>query len=467
MNQPEVPRPTDPVDMTAVELVSAYAAGTLSPVEATEAVLAAITARDTDINAYCLVDPDRALVQAKDSEARWQSGHVRGLLDGVPISIKDIFLTEDWPTRRGSLSIGPEGPWPVDSPVAARVREDGMVMVGKTTTPEIAWKGVTDSPLTGITRNPVDPSTTAGGSSGGSAAAVAAGMGPVSVGTDGGGSVRIPAAFCGIVGFKPTHGRIPLYPASPFGPLAHAGPLTRTVEDAALLLDILALPDPRDPTALAPTLTTFRGQIQRDVRGVTAAYSPTLGYVRPDPEVEAIVSGAVTALEAAGLRVSAADPGFADPREAFDVMWAAGAAAMLANFPPGARENADPGLRRVWEHGETLSATDYLDARAVAAQVAIAMGTFHTVYDLLITPTVPIPAFAAGHDVPPDSGMSDWPDWTPYTYPFNLTQQPALSIPAGRTSEGLPVGLQIIGPRHSDDLVLAVGRFAEAVLDAR
>ncbi|MFI1459610.1 amidase [Nocardia carnea] len=462
-----MPRPTDPVDMTAVELVSAYAAGTLSPVEATEAVLAAITARDTDINAYCLVDPDRALVQAKDSEARWQSGHVRGLLDGVPISIKDIFLTEDWPTRRGSLSIGPEGPWPVDSPVAARVREDGMVMVGKTTTPEIAWKGVTDSPLTGITRNPVDPSTTAGGSSGGSAAAVAAGMGPVSVGTDGGGSVRIPAAFCGIVGFKPTHGRIPLYPASPFGPLAHAGPLTRTVEDAALLLDILALPDPRDPTALAPTLTTFRGQIQRDVRGVTAAYSPTLGYVRPDPEVEAIVSGAVTALEAAGLRVSAADPGFADPREAFDVMWAAGAAAMLANFPPGARENADPGLRRVWEHGETLSATDYLDARAVAAQVAIAMGTFHTVYDLLITPTVPIPAFAAGHDVPPDSGMSDWPDWTPYTYPFNLTQQPALSIPAGRTSEGLPVGLQIIGPRHSDDLVLAVGRFAEAVLDAR
>src|SRR5690606_17882418 len=180
MNQPEVPRPTDPVDMTAVELVSAYAAGALSPVEATEAVLAAITARDPDINAYCLVDPDRALVQAKDSEARWQSGHVRGLLDGVPISIKDIFLTEDWPTRRGSLSIGPEGPWPVDSPVAARVREDGMVMVGKTTTPEIAWKGVTDSPLTGITRNPVDPSRTAGGSSGGSAAAVAAGLGPVS-----------------------------------------------------------------------------------------------------------------------------------------------------------------------------------------------------------------------------------------------------------------------------------------------
>ncbi|WP_459547187.1 amidase [Nocardia sp. X0981] len=465
MSQPETPRPTDPTAMTAVELVSAYAAGALSPVEATEAVLAAVTERDGAINAYCLVDPDRALAQAKDSAARWQSGHVRGLLDGVPISLKDIFLTEDWPTRRGSRSIDPAGPWPVDSPVAARVREDGMVLVGKTTTPEIAWKAVTDSPLTGITRNPADPTRTAGGSSGGSAAAVAAGMGPVSMGTDGGGSIRIPAAFCGIVGFKPTHGRIPLYPASPFGPLAHAGPLTRTVEDAALLLDIVALPDPRDPTALASTLTTFRGQIQREVRGVTAAYSPTLGYVRPDPEVESIVAAAVRQLDEAGLRVSVADPGFPDPRAAFDVMWAAGAAAMLAGFPPGARENADPGLRRVWEYGETLSAIDYLDARNTAAQVAITMGTFHTAYDILITPTMPITAFEAGHDVPPGSGMSGWPEWTPYTYPFNLTQQPALSIPVGRTSEGLPVGMQIVGPRHSDDLVLAVGRYAEAVLN--
>lgn len=467
MNQPETPQTTDPAAMTAVELVSAYAAGTLSPVEATEAVLAAITARDGDVNAFCLVDPDRALVQAKDSEARWQSGHVRGLLDGVPISIKDIFLTEGWPTRRGSRAIDPDGPWPVDSPVAARVREDGMVMVGKTTTPEIAWKAVTDSPLTGVTRNPVDPTRTAGGSSGGSAAAVAAGMGPVSVGTDGGGSIRIPASFCGIVGFKPTHGRIPLYPASPFGPLAHAGPMTRTVEDAALLMDILALPDPRDPTSLPPTPTTFRGEMQREVRGVTAAYSPTLGFVTPDPEVEALVAAAVEALDAAGLRISTADPGFADPRAAFDVLWAAGAAAMLASFPPGSRETADPGLRRVWEYGDTVSATEYLDARAVAAQVGITMGTFHTAYDLLITPTVPIPAFEAGHDVPPGSGMSGWPEWTPYTYPFNLTQQPALSIPAGVTSAGLPVGLQIIGPRHSDDLVLAVGRFAEAVLAAR
>ncbi|WP_345496604.1 amidase [Nocardia callitridis] len=456
--------PTEPASMTAVQLVSAYAAGALSPVEATEAILAAIDERNDAVNAYCLVDSDRALVQAKDSEARWHSGHARGLLDGVPVSIKDIFLTEDWPTMRGSTAVDPNGPWTVDSPVPARLRDDGMVFLGKTTTPEIAWKAVTDSPLTGITRNPVDPSKTAGGSSGGSAAAVAGGMGPVSVGTDGGGSIRIPASFCGIVGFKPTHGRVPLYPASPFGPLAHAGPMTRTVEDTALLMDILSLPDPRDPTALAPTIATFRGQMLRDVRGLTVAYSPTLGYVDVDPEVAAIVDGAMRTLADAELRVVATDPGFADPREAFEVMWAAGAAAMLAKFPEGSRDKVDPGLRAVWERGETVSAVDYLDARAVAAEVGIAMGTFHTGYDVLITPTMPIPAFEAGHDVPPGSGFDSWSQWTPFTYPFNLTQQPSISIPVGNTEAGLPVGLQIVGPRHSDDLVLAVARYVEAAL---
>ncbi|MGK8512233.1 amidase [Nocardia asiatica] len=466
MSYPDRNQPTDPTAMTAVELVSAYAAGTLSPVEATEATLRAIADRDGALNAFCLVDPDRALVQAKDSEARWQSGHARGLLDGVPISIKDVFLTEGWPTRRGSTSIDAAGPWPVDSPVAARLREDGMVFLGKTTTPEIAWKAVTDSPLAGVTRNPADPSTTAGGSSGGSAAAVAGGMGPVSVGTDGGGSVRIPAAFCGIVGFKPTYGRIPLFPASPFGPLAHAGPMTRTVEDAALLMDILSLPDPRDPTALAPTLTVFRAEMQREVRGLRVAYSPTLGYATVDPEVAAIVETAVARLAEAELRVGVADPGFGDPREAFELLWAAGAATMLSGFPEGTRDRVDPGLRAVWERGETVTAVDYLAARNVAAQIGITMGAFHTDYDVLITPTVPIPAFEAGHDVPPGSGLRSWPEWTPFTYPFNLTQQPAISIPAGTTRAGLPVGLQIVGPRHSDDLVLAVARYAEFVLAA-
>ncbi|AWZ23686.1 amidase [Rhodococcus pyridinivorans] len=450
--------------MTAVELVSAFSSGELSPVEVTRAVLDRIAAHDREINSFCLVDEEKALDQARRSEERWRTGYSKGLLDGVPISIKDVFLTDGWPTLRGSQAIDENQDWNVDSPVAARLREDGMVLVGKTTTPEIAWKAVTDSALYGVTTNPVDTTKTAGGSSGGSAAAVAAGFGPCSVGTDGGGSIRIPASFCGVVGFKPTHGRIPIFPASPFGPLAHAGPITRTVEDAALLTDILALPDPRDPTALAPPLTTFRGGLNREVVGMDVAYSKTLGYVDVDPEVGEIVDRAVRVLDEAGLRVTAADPGFPDPLDAFENLWSAGAATMLKTFPEGTRDKVDPGLGRVWSHGEQLGAVDYLEARAVAAAVGITMGIFHQRYNVLITPTMPIPAFEAGHDVPPDSSLTSWPQWTPFTYPFNLTQQPAISIPVGTTSAGLPVGLQIVGPRHSDDLLLAVARFAEYAL---
>ncbi|KSZ56866.1 amidase [Rhodococcus pyridinivorans KG-16] len=454
----------EPTDMTAVELVSAFSSGELSPVEVTRAVLDRIAAHDREINSFCLVDEEKALDQARRSEERWRTGYSKGLLDGVPISIKDVFLTDGWPTLRGSQAIDENQDWNVDSPVAARLREDGMVLLGKTTTPEIAWKAVTDSALYGVTTNPADTTKTAGGSSGGSAAAVAAGFGPCSVGTDGGGSIRIPASFCGVVGFKPTHGRIPIFPASPFGPLAHAGPITRTVEDAALLTDILALPDPRDPTALAPPLTTFRGGLNREVVGMDVAYSKTLGYVDVDPEVGEIVDRAVRVLDEAGLRVTAADPGFPDPLEAFENLWAAGAATMLKTFPEGTRDKVDPGLGRVWSHGEQLGAVDYLEARAVAAAVGITMGIFHQKYNVLITPTMPIPAFAAGHDVPPGSSLTSWPQWTPFTYPFNLTQQPAISIPVGTTSAGLPVGLQIVGPRHSDDLLLAVARFAEYAL---
>ncbi len=454
----------EPTDMTAVELVSAFSSGELSPVEVTRAVLDRIAAHDREINSFCLVDEEKALDQARRSEERWRTGYSKGLLDGVPISIKDVFLTDGWPTLRGSQAVDENQDWNVDSPVAARLREDGMVLVGKTTTPEIAWKAVTDSALYGVTTNPVDTTKTAGGSSGGSAAAVAAGFGPCSVGTDGGGSIRIPASFCGVVGFKPTHGRIPIFPASPFGPLAHAGPITRTVEDAALLTDILALPDPRDPTALAPPLTTFRGGLNREVVGMDVAYSKTLGYVDVDPEVGEIVDRAVRVLDEAGLRVTAADPGFTDPLEAFENLWAAGAATMLKTFPEGTRDKVDPGLGRVWSHGEQLGAVDYLEARAVAAAVGITMGIFHQKYNVLITPTMPIPAFEAGHDVPSGSSLTSWPQWTPFTYPFNLTQQPAISIPVGTTSAGLPVGLQIVGPRHSDDLLLAVARFAEYAL---
>jgi aspartyl-tRNA(Asn)/glutamyl-tRNA(Gln) amidotransferase subunit A len=454
---------TEAIDLTALQMVAAYRSGELSPVDVTVAALSVIAERDGEINAFCLVDEEAALTQARKSEARWHGNYTKGLLDGVPIAIKDVFRTQGWPTLRGSRLTDAAGPWLEDSPAVGKIRNDGMVLLGKTTTPELAWKGVTDSPLTGITRNPVDPTRTAGGSSGGSAAVVAAGMAPLSIGTDGGGSIRIPASFCGVVGFKPTHGRVPMYPISPFGPLAHAGPITRTVEEAAVLMDIIALPDHRDPTSLPPTLATYRGEIHRDVVGLDVGYSSTLGYANVDPEIDAAVAAAVRALAEAGLNVVEADPGFADPIDAFETIWATGVAATLRGYDEQARGLVDPGLVAMLDRGLSVSGADYLDARQIGIDVGQTMGQFHEAYNLLITPTTPIPAFDAGHDVPVGSGMRSWAEWTPFTYPFNMTQQPALSIPIGTTTGGLPIGLQIIGPRHSDDLVLAVGRFAEQV----
>ncbi|SFA92357.1 aspartyl-tRNA(Asn)/glutamyl-tRNA(Gln) amidotransferase subunit A [Amycolatopsis marina] len=449
--------------LTASELVAAYSSGEVSPVEATQVALDTIAERDAELKSYSLVDPEVALDQAKGSEERWREGNPIGWLDGVPSSIKDMFLTQGWPTLRGSRCIDPDQPWDVDSPVTARMRENGLVLLGKTTTPELGWKAVTDSPLVGVTRNPWDPSRTPGGSSGGSAAAVAAGMGELSVGTDGGGSVRIPASFCGIVGFKPTGGRIPLFPASPFGALAHAGPMARSVDDVALMLDVLAAPDHRDPNALPPPLSVYREAVRRDARGLNVAYSGTLGYVDVDPEVARIVLSVVAALSEAGLQIEETDPGFSDPLDAFDVLWSTGAAKWLNTFPEGSDELVDPGLRKVWDKGMTYSAADYLEANAQRAALGIHMGEFHTRYDVLITPTVPIPPFEAGHDVPPGSGVESWPQWARFSYPFNLTMQPAISVPAGFTASGLPVGLQIVGPRHSDDLVLAVAKLVEEI----
>ncbi|HEX2298949.1 MAG TPA: amidase family protein, partial [Pseudonocardiaceae bacterium] len=292
--------------------MAAYRAGELSPVEATQDVLDRITQIDDKVRAFCLVDADRALAEAKASERRWQQAQPQGLVDGVPTSIKDIFLTAGWPTLRGSKVVDPDQEWPVDGPPVARLREHGAVLVGKTTTPELAWKGVTDSPLTGVTVNPWDTSRTPGGSSGGSAAAVALGMGPLSIGTDGGGSVRIPASFTGTVAMKPTYGRVPHWPASPFGTLAHAGPMARTVADTALLLDVITGTDSRDWSALPPRTGSYSGSLGSGVLGLRIALSPTLGYADVDPDVVTAVEAAAAVFsDLLGAEVEIADPGFA------------------------------------------------------------------------------------------------------------------------------------------------------------
>jgi aspartyl-tRNA(Asn)/glutamyl-tRNA(Gln) amidotransferase subunit A len=440
--------------LPATELLKLYREREVSPVEATEAALHQIERYDSRVNAYVLVDAEQALARARQSEQRYQRGEPGGRLEGVPASIKDVFLTHGWPTLRGSRMIDPNQEWYEDAPVTARLREHGAVLLGKTTTPEYGWKGVTDSPLTGVTGNPWDATRTAGGSSGGSAAAVALGMGPLSVGSDGGGSIRIPAAFCGIVGLKPTFGRIPLWPASPFGTLSHAGPMTRTVADAALMLNVLAESDVRDWTSLPPDDVDYVGALEGGVEGLRVAYSADLGYVDVHPEVRESVRDAVRVFEDMGARVEQIDPGFQDPLEVFDIHWYSGAANALRAYSEKMREMMDPGLIEIANEGAGYSVLEYLEAADRRSELAIHMGRFHAEYDLLLTPALPIPAFEAGREVPAGTSHRRWTGWTPFTYPFNLTQQPAASVPCGFTSAGLPVGLQMVGAKYEDALVL-------------
>ncbi|MEJ8657481.1 MULTISPECIES: amidase [Streptomyces] len=449
------PEPNDLSALTARHLIAGYERGDFSPVEAARAVLERAEEAQRLTNAFVRIDGEQALAQAEAATERRRRREPLGPLDGVPVTVKDILLQAGAPTLRGSRTVRPAASaWDEDAPAVARLREQGAVFIGKTTTPEFGWKGVTDSPLTGVTRNPYDPSRTAGGSSGGSAAAVALGAAPLSIGTDGGGSVRIPASFCGIFGLKPTYGRIPLFPSSPFGTLAHAGPMTRDAADAALLLDVISGPDWRDWSQLAPAPRTAEG-LAEGVKGLRIAYSPSLGgQVAVRPAVASAVRGAVGRLAELGAYIEEADPDIADPVEAFHTLWFSGAARVVQHFGAEQRELLDPGLREVCEAGARASALDYLAAVDVRMDLGRRMGRFHTAYDLLVTPTLPITAFEAGAEVPRESGHRRWTGWTPFTYPFNLTQQPAATVPCGVDEDGLPVGVQLVAPRHGDALVL-------------
>jgi aspartyl-tRNA(Asn)/glutamyl-tRNA(Gln) amidotransferase subunit A len=449
----------DLCSLTAVQLMEGYRTRAFSPVEVAVAVMKRIEERNPQLNAFNLVSTE-ILESAKASEARWMSGMAKGLLDGVPVSIKDIILTKGWPTLRGSKTVDPKGPWNDDAPVTARLREHGAVLLGKTTTPEFGWKGVTDSPLTGITRNPWNPAKTPGGSSGGAAAAVAAGMGPLAVGTDGGGSIRIPCSFTGLFGLKASFGRVPAWPLSPFGTVAHVGPITRSVADAALMLNVIAQPDVRDWHALPYDPRDWRMGLDAGVRDLRIAWSPDLGYAKVDPEVLAIVQKSLKVFEDLGAKVEEKHPGFEHAGPVFQTHWFSGAAFLMKSVKNS--NLCDPGLLEVAAQGEKITAQDLLDAQQKRGALGVHMNLFHRDYDLLVTPTLAVPAFDVGKEFPETSGGKRWTDWTPFTYPFNLTQQPAASVPCGFTASGLPVGLQIVGPRYADALVLRAARAFES-----
>jgi aspartyl-tRNA(Asn)/glutamyl-tRNA(Gln) amidotransferase subunit A len=454
---------TDLTRLSATRLLAAYRGKEISPLEVTRAVLERIEAFDPQVNAFCLVDAARAIDAARASEARWQRGEPRGLVDGVPATVKDIVLAAGWPTLRGSLSTEREQDWSDDAPATARLREHGAVLIGKTTTPEFGWKGVTDSPLTGITRNPWDTRLTPGGSSGGAAAACALGLGALHIGTDGGGSIRIPAGFTGVFGLKATFGRVPAWPASPFGSVAHVGPITRTVADTALMLTVIAEPDVRDWYALPPSGQDYRAGIEAGVHGLRIAFSPDLGYVEVDREVADAVSKAARVFADLGAQVEEIPAPFDNPAECFRVHWYVGAATLLARFSEEQRAQMDPGLVEIASEGAACTTADYMQAMADRARLGERMGRFHESWDLLLTPSLPIPAFTAGVESPDRGPHARWRDWTPFTYPFNLTQQPAASVPCGFTAEGAPIGLQIVAAKYAEPLVLRAAHAYESV----
>ncbi|MFC7460516.1 amidase [Hydrogenophaga defluvii] len=463
MSQPTA-LPSDLADCSASQLLDLYRSGQASPVSATQAVLARIDRHNPELRAFCVVDHEAALASARASEARWQQGAPCGPLDGVPTSIKDLILTQGWPTLRGSRTVNPDQPWDVDAPATARLREAGAVLLGKTTTPEFGCKGETNSPLTGITRNPWNPAKTPGGSSGGTAAAVAAGMGPLSVGTDGAGSVRIPAAFCGNFGLKPSFGRVPAYPLSPFGSVAHLGPHTMNVRDAALMMNVIKQPDARDWTSLPPDTTDYLNGLDDGIRGWRIAYSPTLGYAKNvHPEVAAAVEAAVKQLADLGAVVEQVDPGFDDPLDISTGLWFLGAWTVWNTLSPEQQALTDPDFRAEAEIGGRYSALQVQQLNLRRGALGSHMRQFMQRFDLLVTPAVSVPAFdakPAGHTPMDPEAMLGW---TPFSYPFNLTQQPACTIPCGLTRDGLPIGLQMVGPMFGDAQVLRAARAYERV----
>jgi aspartyl-tRNA(Asn)/glutamyl-tRNA(Gln) amidotransferase subunit A len=450
---------TDPALMTAEDLLAHYARRTLSPVEALQAVTQRIAALNPRLNAFAVMNPG-ALTAAGESEARWRAGRPMGLLDGVPATVKDLIDLAGFPTRRGSRLTDPSAV-PDDAPIAMGLKAEGAIIIGKTTTTEFGWKTPGDCPLHGITRNPWNTDHTTGGSSSGAGSAAAAAFGPLHVGTDAGGSVRIPAAWCGVVGLKPTFGRIPQWPLGAFAPVAVAGPMTRTVRDCALMLSAIARFDLRDPFSLPDDPRDWRTGIEDGVAELRVAVLRRPGFDAPvNWEGIAAVEQAAQLLTEAGAEVEEADPGLPDIREIFSRVWGVALSKLVASVPETRRHMLDQGLLEVAAANSGVTGLDMMAMEAMRIESAHAMARFHQRYDLVLCPTVPNgPPLADAPTVNPVQSL--WENWAPWTMAFNLTRQPAITVPMGFTAAGLPRSVQLVAAMYRDDLVLRAARTLE------
>jgi aspartyl-tRNA(Asn)/glutamyl-tRNA(Gln) amidotransferase subunit A len=448
---------------SGTELIDRYARRELSPVEVATAILERIDRVNPLVNAFVTVTHDLALEQARRAEAAYARGNA-GPLAGVPISIKDLTPTKGIRTARGSLVSADWVP-EEDAPVVERLYAAGAVMLGKTNTPELGWKGDSGNRVFGPTYNPWHRDRTAGGSSGGAAAAVATGMGPMAQGSDGAGSIRIPASFCGIFGHKQSFGLVPQYPPSAVGDLSHLGPMTRTVADAALVLNVMAGADARDRLSWSSGLNYLHG-LEAGVSGLRIAWSPDLGYAAVAPDVTEQTERAAMVFADLGADVARADPPLESPRWIIDAIWSTAMAGYFADRLDEVGPLLDPGLLRVVEGAVAFSGTDVAGAMQGRNAYYTGMREFMADYDLLLTPTMPATAFRAGDDAPAEAAREGVAplDWTPFTYPFNLTGQPAATVPCGFDRVGLPIGLQIIGRWRDDPTVLrAAAAFERAM----
>lgn len=460
---------SDPALMSAEELLALYARRALSPVEALQAVTERVARLNPTINAFAVMNP-RALEAAGESAARWAAGRPIGPLDGVPVTVKDLIDMAGLPTRRGSRLTDPT-PAAEDAPSVLGLRAAGAVIIGKTTTTEFGWKSPGDCPLHGITRNPWNLQHSSGGSSSGAGAAAAAGFGALHVGTDAGGSIRIPAAWCGVVGLKPSFGRVPQWPLGAFANVAVAGPMARTVRDVALMLGTLARFDLRDPFCLPEEPRGERGRRGRDwrrgiedgVAGLRIAVLRRPGFEAPvDWEGIAALEAAAQILVDQGAEVEEADPGLPDMRAIFGRVWGVALSRLVRSFPEGRRHMMDRGLLEVEAAYAGASAEEMMEYEALRIQAAHAMARFHLRYDLVLSPCVPNPPPLADM-LTKDPLEALFTQWAPWTCAANLTRGPAIAMPIGFAGNGLPRSVQLGAALYRDDLVLRAARAIERI----
>ena len=446
----------------ASELARLIAAKDVSPTEVMETVLERLDALNPSLNAVCTPTPERAMDRARGAEQAVMDGAPLGPLHGVPTTIKDLAATKGLKTMAGS-HIFADQVMDEDAPFVTRLAEAGAISIGKTTTPEFGWKGCGDSPLTGASHNPWKRGYNAGGSSTGAAICATAGIGPIHQGSDGAGSIRMPAGFCGVYGIKPSFGRVAYAPMSNNEQISHVGPITRTVTDAALMLGAMAGPDDRDQTSLGMPPEDYVAHLDAGIDGLRIAYSPNLGHLRVDGEVSDSVAGAVRGLESLGHGIEEVDPGFGDTREMELCIWSVIFAGRFGHLVDEWAGRMDPGLVACIRDGLRYSATEFMHAKAARIELYVKVQRFFERYDLLITPTLSVAAFPVGQLIPEhwEQHPWDWIRWAGFSYPFNLTWMPAATCPCGFTPAGLPVGIQFVAGRFQDLRVLQASRVFE------